>query len=138
MGCRLCSHDRNALATFEDRDDEERRDWGKRLQPVVEQHVVEIQDFEEWETGMRLMSHWPADVGKALEHFGSVVCRSREDCIRHIVLDPASASAVPAIHQALVVVKHLSCLPVASLSVSRGWVVGKDYGRRARDCERRR
>ena len=47
MGCQLGLHDLNALVTFEEHGDVARKDLGKRLRHVVDQHAAEIHDFEE-------------------------------------------------------------------------------------------
>ena len=84
---------------------------------------------------MRSRLHRPVYVGKALERSGSVVCRWKQDYRQHIVLDSGFANVVQAIHQALVLVTYLYCLPLAASRVPLGSVGGKDCGRRARDCE---
>jgi hypothetical protein len=47
VGCQLDLHDLNALVTFEEHDDVERKDLGRRLRHVVDQHAAERHDFEE-------------------------------------------------------------------------------------------
>lgn len=97
-----------------------RKDWGKRLQHVVDQHVVGIQDFEEWEMVRRSTLHPLVNVEKELARSESAVCHWKRDCIQHIVLDLGFASAVQAVHQAPVVVMRLCPLPSAVSMGSRG------------------